>query len=121
MALGIKITPLRPNQTLFKGRKVKLVKFTGDAAMPSGGYVVTAKNLNLRIIEGGIVGQDRTGGLIWTWTPGATTVGTGAASTSSTNQATLLPYIISNNTWASATASATAVSLGIVEAFIYGD
>jgi hypothetical protein len=118
MALGITIRPLRsPAGSLFKGRKVKLITFVGDNAMPSGGYVVTAAQCHLRIIEGGIVGQDRSGALLWTWTPAATTVGTGASSTNSTNQATLLPY---SSFAGSCTASATIVSSKTVEAFIYG-
>lgn len=118
MALGISIKPLRPMQSTFKGRKAKIVTFTGDGAMPSGGYVVTAKQLNLRIIEGGVAGNDRQGAIMWTWTPGATTVGTGSASTSSTNQATLLAY---SGFAASCSASHTLVSGNVVEVLVYGD
>ena len=115
MALGISITPLRaPSGALFKGRKVKAVKFTGDNAKPSAGYVVTAANLNLRLIEGVLMGQDGTNEIAWKMT-----IDTTASSTASTNQATLQAYSTSGSN-GTASASHTLVSNNVVTALVYG-
>ncbi len=114
MALGISITPFRPVGAVFKGRKVKAVKFTGDGAKPSAGYVVTAANLNLRLIEGCIVGNDSKNDVSW-----AASVDTTASTVSSTNQMTLQAY----SAWGSTgtlSASATLVSGNAVTALVYG-
>ena len=114
MALGISITPFRPVGAVFKGRKVKAVKFTGDGAKPSAGYVVTAANLNLRLIEGCLVGHDSNNDLAW-----HASVDTTASTVSSTNQMTLQAY----SAWGSAgtvSASHTIVSANVVTALVYG-
>lgn len=114
MALGITITPLRPAQGMFKGRKVKLVKFAGDNAKPTGGYTVTAASLHLRLIEGVIVGSQPDNNLLW-----AASVDTTASTATSTNQMTLQAYTAVGS-GGNATASATAVSIATVSAFVYG-
>lgn len=114
MALGIKITPLRPNQGLFKGRKVKLVRFAGDNAKPTGGYTVTSAQLGLRLIEGCVMGAQSDNNLLW-----AMNVDTTASTSTSTNQATLQAYTAVGS-GANATASATAVSIAVVTAMVYG-
>ena len=114
MALGITITPLRPNQGMFKGRKVKLVRFAGDNAKPTAGYTVTAADLHLRLIEGAVVGAQNNNNLMW-----ALSIDTTASSTVSTNQATLQAYTALGS-GGNATASETAVSIAVVTALVYG-
>lgn len=113
MALSVTVKTLRsPAGSLFKGRKVKLVKFVADSSKPSAGYVVTAATLGLRLIEGGVVGNDHTNAVLWSLTADATTAST------STNQCTLQAYT-AVGTGATASASHSAAS-GTVEAIIYG-
>lgn len=115
MALGISITPLRsPSGSLFKGRKVKLVKFSGDNAKPTAGYTVTAANLNLRLIEGCVMGEQADMNLQWGMSIDST-----ASTATSTNQATLQAYTALGS-GGNATASATIVSTAVVTALVYG-
>lgn len=115
MALGITTRNLIPRAGgLFKGRKVKLVTFTGDASMPAGGYIVAAADVGMRIIESGICGHDRKGTYSFTLIPSNTA---SSALTLSSNRATLLPFDSAN---ASVTASVAAVSSATVDAIIFG-
>lgn len=114
MALGITIYPIRPAGAVFKGRKVKAVRFAGDNAKPTAGYTVTSAQLNLRLIEGVILGQQDNNNLMW-----AASVDTTASTAASTNQMTLQAYTALGS-GGNATASATAVSVATVSAIVYG-
>jgi hypothetical protein len=114
MALGITITPIRPSQGMFKGRKVKAVRFAGDNAKPTGGYVVKSSDLNLRLIEGCIIGQQWDNNLYWGMAIDST-----MSSTASTNQATLQVFSTTGS-GGGASASATIVSTAYVTALVYG-
>jgi hypothetical protein len=119
MALGISITPLRaPSGSLFKGRKVKLVKFTGDNAKPTAGYTLTPSNLNLRVIEGVVMGNQADQNLLWAMSIDST-VSSVSSSASTAVQATLQAYTAVGS-GGNATASATIVSTAVVTAMVYG-
>ena len=118
MALGITITPLRPVQGLFKGRKVKLVRFAGDNAKPTGGYAVAPSDLHLRVIEGCVMGNQQDQNLIWAMSINST-MSTASTSASTNAQATLQAYTALGS-GGNATASATIVSTAVVTAFVYG-
>ena len=117
MALGITIKPIRPAGGSFKGRKLKAVKFAGDDAKPAGGYVVTAANLNLRLIEGVIIGAANDNAYLW-----AASVDTTASTAASTNQMTLQAYtaVGAAATGGAASASATGFTTAVVSALVYG-
>lgn len=115
MALGIVITPLQlPTGSLAKGRKLRFVQFSGDTDKPGAGYVVTAANLNLRLIHGVVMGQQNDGNYIW-----AASVDTTKSSTASTNQMTLQVYGTLGS-GGSVAASADPISTAVVSAFVYG-
>lgn len=115
MSLGISITPFRaPAGALFKGRKLKAVKFTGDGAKPSAGYVVTAAQVGMRIIEGCLVGPDDQNILTW-----HASVNTTASTATSTNNMTLQAFSTTGAA-GSVSASHTIVSGAVVTALVYG-
>lgn len=115
MALGITITPLRsPSGSLFKGRKLKQVRFAGDAAKPAAGYTVTAAQLNLRLIEKIIIGPSEDGNLLW-----AASINTTVSSSVSTNQMTLQAYTGIGSA-ATATLNDTLCSTNVVHALVIG-
>lgn len=114
MALGITVTDLRPKSGNFKGRKVKLVKFVGDASMAANGYVVAAASVQLRVVEMGICGKDRNGLLDWSIIPSASD---SSALTLSSNQFTLRPFSSDN---ATVGASNATVGSATVDAYIVG-
>lgn len=115
MALGITIVPLQaPAGSLFKGRRLRAVRFAGDGAKPTGGYTVTAANVNLRIIHGVLMGVQENNNLMW-----AASVDTTASSTATSNQMTLQAYTALGS-GGNATASETAVSIAVVTCLVYG-
>jgi hypothetical protein len=117
MALGITIKPIRPAGGSFKGRKVKAVRFAADDAKPAAGYTVTAANLNLRLIEGVVMGAAQDNNILW-----AASVNTTASTATSTNQMTLQAYsaLGSAATGGIVSASATDMSTCVVTALVYG-
>lgn len=101
MALSISLVPLMPKGGgTFKGKKVKLVTFAGDAVMPSGGYVVPASSLDMKYVIGAAGQAKDNDGWDWVLRPSAETA-TGSASF------TLLPHSAYS---AAATASQTVLS-----------
>lgn len=118
MALGITITPLRPAGGMFKGRKVKLVKFVGDAAKPTAGYSITPSSLNLRVIEGAIIGPQNNNNLMWAMSINSTA--STASSSASTNAMATLQAYTALGSGGNATASATECSIATLSALVYG-
>lgn len=118
MALSITITPLRPNQSTFKGRKVKLVRFVGDNAKPTAGYSIAPSDLHLRVVEGAIIGPQNNNNLMWAMSIDSTI--SSVTSSASTNAQVTLQAYTALGSGGNATASATAVSVATVSALVYG-
>lgn len=110
MALSISSIALMPKGGgTFKGKKVKLVTFAGDAVMPAGGYVVPASSVDLKYVYGA-AGQakDNDG---WDWVLRA------SPESSSVSQFTLLPHSAYS---VAATASQTVLSTRTVQMLVLG-